>query len=217
MDQKWLEDLNLFTTIALSDVALFEVREHQFPLLYLFSETDDNRSSSLSMATRLYQNRIADCIAMADNSQNPGYSGFREWLNDLYIGMIPKLPKQADVVPIDVPGNLNTFSESQAMMRYTQEHGIRTVGAVAPSFHMPRAFLSAISVSVRECPDIKIYALPGWIPDWWHENVAHSQGTTRGTRAALVASERERIRRYQQKGDLISFDQAFDYLAKRDQ
>jgi len=224
--ERWLEEMNLFTIVALSDSAMYQnrMREHQFPLIYLFSETDDNRSSCLSIATGLYRNGVTDRIAMAANSKNPGYSGFEEWLRALYVDLIPDLRrlKRIDVVPIVVSGNLNTFSEARAMLRYAQEHGMGTVGVVAPAFHMPRAFLSTISVSIRECPDIKVYALSGWVPDWWHKEVLHSQGTLKATRVHLIRTERERIARYQREGhyydggDLVSFQQAFEYLRLRD-
>ena len=127
------------------------------------------------------------------------------------------------VLPILVPGNLNTMSEAQAMVRHAREHGMRTIGVVAPAFHMPRTFLSAISVAVREYPDAKVYALPGATPDWWHDAVMHSQGQLRNTRAELFrSSERGRIAKYQQEGDyypggdLVSFQCAFEYLRARD-
>lgn len=216
MGQQWEEDFQLFTAIALSDTIL----DHSPDLLYLFSETDDNRESVLGAARALYRIGYGNNTAIPDNDTNPGYSGFAEWYEALYKQHIPRI---VSVFPISVPGNLNTMSEAQAMIRYAHEHGMRTILVVAPAFHMPRAFLSAISVAVRECPGIKVYALPGSTPDWFHEMVAHSQGKVRNTRAELFrGSERERIVKYQHEGDyypggdLVPFSSAFEYLQARD-
>ena len=215
MDKKWYEDLQLFTALALSDTTL----DRSPDLLYLFSETDDNRESVLEVARSLYRIRYGDNTAIPDNATNPGYSGFAEWFRVWYKRFGPSV---YTVFPITVPGSLNTMSEAQAMVRYAGEQGMRTITVVAPAFHMPRAFLSAISVVVRECLDIKVYALPGRTPDWWHKEVNHSQGTTSGTRVELIAGERKRIARYQKEGDyypggdLISFHLAFEYLRTRD-
>ena len=218
LDQQWYEDLQLFTAIALSDT-MCDCPD----LLYLFSETDDNRASVMEVARELYRraSRVhGNNTAIPDNFTNPGYSGYAEWYKALHKHFVPVF---VSVFPIKVPGNLNTMSEAQAMVRYAGEHGMMIVGIVAPAFHMPRAFLSAISVAVRECLDIKVYALPGATPDWWYDPVVHSQGQLRNTRAELFrGGERERIAKYQQEGDyylggdLVSFQLAFEYLRARD-
>ena len=218
MDQQWEQDLQLFTAIALSDMMF----DRPSDLLYLFSETDDNRASVLEVVPDIYRREgvWGNNIAIPDNNTNPGYSGFMEWYNALRQENIPRI---VSVFPISVPGNLNTMSEAQAMIRYAHEHSMGIVTVVAPAFHMPRVFLSAISVVVRECPDVSVYALPGCTHDWWHDRVLHSQGKVRDTRAELFrGAERTRIAKYQHEGDyysggdLVLFQEAFEYLQDRD-
>ncbi len=219
MDQQWEEDLNLFTALARSDTVLVSPSD----LLYLFSETNDNRASVLEAARDIYRRGgvWGNNTAIPDNDTNPGYSGFAEWYKALYEHYT--VPRIVSVFPITVPGNLNTLSEAKAMIRYAHENAMKTIIVVAPAFHMPRAFLSAISVVVRECPDVSVYALAGSTPDWWFDSVGHSQGKVRNTRAELFrGAERERIAKYQhegdyyQGGDLVSFPLAFEYLQVRD-
>ena len=207
--EKWWADLQIFTALALrdSDPGL------GFNMAYLFSETDDNRFSVFLGVRNLLWVGLTQNVAIPDNYTNPGYSGFAEWYRAL---RLEGIPDTAGIFPLTVSGNLNTFSEAQALVRYARDHMFTNVCIVAPPFHMPRAFMSAISVAVREYPELKIYSKPGYVSDWWHEVVKHSQGIVSGTRAELIVSEQERIARYQEKGDLLSFVEIFRYLANRD-
>lgn len=211
--ERWLEELHLFTTVAMYDVTPC----HKVEMVYVFSETDDNRPSVVSAVHDMHADGIKR-IGVPDNLKNPGYSGFLQWGTALMKTGIGA----SDLFAIEVPGNLNTFSEAQAMVRYAFSHAIASVSVVAPPFHQSRAFLSAISVAVREYPELKIYSRPGVAMDWWCEGISHSQGVLKGTRAEFVSSERERIAKYQKDGnyypggDLVSFQQAFRYLCLRD-
>ena len=155
--EKWWADLQIFTEVALCDVGV----NRRFNVVYLFSETDDNRSSVFrKVRNLLWAGRTQD-VAIPDNSANPGYSGFWEW--DKILQMEDGIPNGVSISPVTVLGNLNTFSEAQAFVRYARDHMFIDVCIVAPPFHMPRAFMSAISVAVREYPELAIYNKSGYV------------------------------------------------------
>jgi hypothetical protein len=78
-----------------------------------------------------------------------------------------------------------------------------------------RAFITTVSVVLREFPELRVYnrvgaALP------WDETAVHSQGVLQCTRSELIHSELARIERYRNKGDLVSEREVLAYLQWRD-
>jgi hypothetical protein len=100
-------------------------------------------------------------------------------------------------------------------MRHTKHKNYRSIIVIAAPFHQERAFMTAVSVAIREYSDLCLYSYPGRALAW-DEQVVHSQGTVRATRSELILSEQERINTYQKKGDLVSYSQVLSYLKKRD-
>jgi len=75
--------------------------------------------------------------------------------------------------------------------------------------------MTAVTVSIRAYPELLIYSYPGAAMPW-QEEVVHSQGTLKARRRELIQNEMERIEKYQDKGDLASFEQVLNYLNRRD-
>lgn len=208
--QRWLEDLHTLNTIVLCDT--------EFPggsprsMTYLFGQTTDNQESVFCTATELRKMGTICRVGVSRGDMGHGYPGFDAWHSVLQLLGF----SDADIVPIDVVGGLNTLTEAQALVRYLRAEGINHVCITAAPFHQTRAFVTMVSVAVREYPTLYIYNKPGQAGDW-NTKVRHSQGTTIGTRAELIGEERKRIARYQREGDLLllSFDKVFQYLALR--
>ena len=75
--------------------------------------------------------------------------------------------------------------------------------------------MTMVSVTLRDCPALKLYSVPGRAQSW-DEVVTHSQGTLTGTRAQLIAQEQQRIRTYTAQGDLAPRATVLEYLRSRD-
>ena len=75
--------------------------------------------------------------------------------------------------------------------------------------------MTAVTVALREYPELLIYSYPG-IAMSWQEEVIHSQGTLKAKRRDLIKEELERIEKYQGKGDLTTPEQVLGYLNKRE-
>ena len=110
---------------------------------------------------------------------------------------------------------LNTLIESEALIRFAKQHGYRSLFVVAPPFHQLRALMTAVTVALREYPELLIYSYPS-VAMPWQEEVVHSQGTLKAKRRDLIQEELERIEKYQGKGDLALFEQVLNYLNKRE-
>jgi hypothetical protein len=118
-------------------------------------------------------------------------------------------------VPAGKISSINTLIESEALVRYCKQERYGSVYVVSLPFHQLRAFMTLVTVALREYPQLSIYSHPGAaLP--WIETVAHSQGTLQAPRRQLIQEELTRISAYQKKGDLARFEDVLDYLNRRD-
>jgi hypothetical protein len=183
--------------------------------LFLFGQTEDNQAAAFEAAQLLLRNKYTDkvlCLGTAPMSGYPGYAAWKEELRKLGIGEGQLLP--VPPVPADTQ-LLHTFIEAQSAIRYAREQEYKTLVVTAAAFQQPRAFMTAVTLALREYPQLYLYSWPGK-PLPWQEEVTHSQGEVQGTRAELIAGEMDRIKSYYAKGDLASVDEVLDYLNRRD-
>lgn len=202
--------LQQLTTIVLTDAL---PPESHMPA-YLYTQTSDNQGSVFVPAIRLSLSGGVSQLLILDDADgtNKGYPGSYPWITHFVSCGVRR--EKINMVPCFEP--LNTFSESLALMKYAQHHHLSKLCIIAPPFHLPRAFISAVSAAYDVgVPTLKIYCQVGaTLP--WAETVAHSQGTLRGTRRQLIATELQRIHTYEAKGDLVSITRALQYLEWRD-
>ncbi len=176
---------------------------------YLFGQTIDNQESSFAAATR----SEAIDLLLLDTEPRSGYPGFQAWRGELLksgfnANRIQPVPMPDDLV-------LNSRTESIALMEYCRAEEIRTLEIIAPPFHQPRAFMTAVTIALEENLDLAIHSRPGKA-FCWSAVATHSQGELEATRAGLIHTELERIEIYQAKGDLASNEAVLDYLNRRD-
>ncbi len=119
----------------------------------------------------------------------------------------------ARIISYDV--RLNTRSESQALIRGAKVSGWKHIYITAPPFHQLRAFITAVSVALKEYPGLAIYNRVGKTMDWGEE-IRHSQGESVGTRIGHIQKELKRIDYYHERGHLAPLDEVLKYLEKRD-
>ena len=103
-----------------------------------------------------------------------------------------------------------------AWLRAAQPPNARLV-VVSTAFHLPRAFLSALTAAdALSGRPISVYAHAG-PPLPWARHAVHSQGELTGTRQELLVAEMRRIRTYIAKGDLLPPGTGLARIAARDQ
>ncbi len=180
---------------------------------YLFAQTRDNQPAVFDSAAQLLAQALTTKILLIETGAKSGYPGFEIWREQLLALNIEETHIQG--VTIGPTPTLNTLIESQALVRFAQKRGWTTLYVVAAPFQQVRAFMTTVTVALREYPDLQIYSYAGTALPWLAE-VVHSQGTTRATRTKLITGELERIGKYQNKGDLASFEDVLGYLNKRD-
>jgi hypothetical protein len=180
---------------------------------YLFGQTEPNQSSVFAAARALLRDSLAARIWIPDGAPRSGYLGAAACRRALVACGVPA--EVIEEVPMEPAQMLHTLIESQNVVRCAHRRGCRRLVATSAPFHQERAFLTAVTVALREYPALKIYSYPGE-PRPWDEVVTHSQGKLTGTRAALLVEERKRIEQYTAQGDLAPRREILAYLRARD-
>ena len=180
---------------------------------YLYAQTPDNQASVLFKGRELLTQGIAPRLMFAQTGERSGYLGYNVWEQQLLAWGIPKSSLEGVEVSYDVI--LHTLSESEAMITKARQQNYQTLLVVAPPFHLPRAFMTAITAALRIYPEIRLYSQPGEALPWLGEAV-HSQGNQKALRKDLIEGEEKRIAKYQKRDDLASFADVLQYLNNRD-
>jgi len=182
--------------------------------VYLFSETVDNEASVLAKGVQLLQGGRVSGLAIVKDiaGANRGYPGAESWHDQLITRGVPS----EKISFIRCENLLHTYVEAQALVMHAQRYHWRKVVIVAPPFHQLRAFMAVVSaMKLLRFDDLRVYNQVGSKLSW-DEDVFHSQGKLQATRRELVVTELRRIYLYHEKGDLVSIDEALEYLAWRD-
>ena len=180
---------------------------------YLYCQTKSNQQSIFQAAHFLLNNALTHRILIFNTKAKSGYPGFTEWKQQLH--QLGLSEEQIEGVLNKETSMLNTLIESEAIIRFARQHSYHSLFVVAPPFQQLRAFMTAVTVALREYPELLIYSYPG-VAMSWQEEVIHSQGTLKAKRRDLIQEELERIEKYQSKGDLASSEQVLSYLNKRE-
>ena len=180
---------------------------------YLYCQTRDNQQSVFQAAQFLLSHSCTSKLLILGTDAESGYPGFEEWKRQLLeLGISTE---QIERVKKEGSSALNTLVESEALIRLAKQEKYGSIFVVAPPFQQLRAFMTAVTVSTRVYPELLIYSYTGTAMPW-KEEVVHSQGTLKAKRLELIQKEMERIEKYQNKGDLASFEQVLNYLNRRD-
>jgi len=193
--------------------ALCDTTPRTVDAAYLFAQTPDNQASVLFKGRQLLEKNITPKIMFAETGERSGYLGYDAWKQQLLAWNVAETNIEGVAVGYDVI--LHTLSEAEAMMQQVKRKGYQTVLVVAPPFHQPRAFMTAITAALRLYPEVKLYSQPGETLPWLGEAV-HSQGNEKALRKDLIQGEAERIAKYQAQGDLAQFEEVLEYLNNRD-
>ncbi len=179
---------------------------------YLFAQTEPNQESVFRAGRWLLDREYAAKLLISDCGPKSGYVGAAACRQAMIESGIPS--QAIEEVPMEPTEILHTLIESQKLVRFAKARGYERVVVVSAPFHQERAFMTVVSVVLREYPSLKVYSYPGE-PQPWDEVVTHSQGKLRGTRAEMVAQEHKRIETYTAQGDLAPRAEILEYLRAR--
>ena len=160
--------------------------------LYPVAETRDNQALALARCSELYEKDST--IAITDGDEEHGYCGF-SFSKDY---LMRRGVDTHDIVRItseEIAEHFNTLTEVEAVIRHAKAAQWRILFVVGAVFHHLRAYITFVSVALREYPNILLISAPGYSGDW-DERVLHSQGVVSGTRMELLMGELDRLADY---------------------
>lgn len=179
--------------------------------VYIVSETLDNQQSGVETALALYKSGRARKIIICGEPARQGYCGV-----EAVRAMLHDVPP-SDVVEVLVGEIFHTTSEVRAATVCCADHKMKNVALAAPSFHLPRAFVSGVTGVLADLEEHSINIWPAkGTGQVWKEEADHSQGKIRGTRIKLLQGEIDRLYKYCESGDLVSWAEVQRYMQERD-
>lgn len=180
--------------------------------IYLFTQTEGNQASVFGAADRAITTHLTDKVLIVNGNDKHGFPGYEKWFRALQGrpsgGYVESIPSQ-------FPDQINTLTESIDFLNYMERQGLSSAYVTAPPFHLLRAFMTAVSVAINK--NVPYKTILGFWGEHlsWSEEVYHSQGKLKATRADLIAPELERIKAYTAKGDLLPASKIMDYVEQR--
>lgn len=112
------------------------------------------------------------------------------------------------------PTKNNTIEESKGFLQASKEYRWTSAVVIANQHQLLREILGLIALMDRKSEHMDIYSAAPANPDW-QRKVRGAQGEHHAPRKDHVLLEIQRIKTYQEKGDLASFERYFDYLKSR--
>ncbi len=180
--------------------------------IYVFIETEDNWASSFRAASDLIKKDAATEVFSVYHDKLKGSPGYGKWKDKLerFVGVA-----RVKYITIDNPGEVNTLTESIALIKFAHETKRDSLYLIAPPFHLLRVYMTAASVAIKRGSDISLFAYPG-VPQNFNQVVTHSQGEAKGTRAQIFEKEElPRIKKYSNQNDILPIRSIMDYMEKR--
>lgn len=119
--------------------------------------------------------------------------------------------------PNPMPGErgFNTKTEAEAFLKKMNEMGLHTAAALTHPHQIVRAMLGIVKSINDTGSETDVWCMSPQSTDW-NKKVRGSQGLELKPRIDHVQDEIDRIIKYQNKGDIASFEELNMYLTKRD-
>jgi hypothetical protein len=180
--------------------------------IYLNCQTKSSQDVVFQTAKFLLDKPYTSKALILHTGEKSGYPGFEKWYKQMQETGIHQ--EQIEGVECRETASINTLIESEALVRFALRRKYSSITIVAPPFQQLRAFITAVTVTLKKYPQLRIYSYPA-IAMPWQEEVTHSQGTLKAIPSKLIHAELERIDTYQKKGDLSMFEPVLAYLNQR--
>ncbi len=215
-DEKWSQDLDKVTDLLWKDRP-----KESVDVLYFFGRSffDAHKGGLYKIAVELYKQKIVKKIII------PGTEGER--LDEatprvahpgktLMKNRLVKMGIDEDDVVFSEPG-YHTKAEGDAFLRYSVEHNLHRALVLTNPHQITRAMLGLIKTIDDNSLPVDVYAVtPNPSKFDWQRRVKGSQGMERKKAFEHIQDEIDRIKLYQNKGDLATFDEALSYMVRRD-
>jgi len=195
---------------------LIEIPLSKVDIVYVFGQSIQNQPSSLNRAVVLWKKGIAPLVGIPELKPVQDCAGFAACRSTLLKQGVPK----KSIIGVKMALNdfpPSTDAEASGLVKLAKKIGWEKIIITSPPIHQFRAFISTISAVNRDgLPDLKVFNCVGFPLEWCKQTV-HSQGIETGLmKDLLISGELVKILKYRSRGDLVSAEEALEYLNRRD-
>lgn len=106
---------------------------------------------------------------------------------------------------------IQTKIESEIILNWFLKNNVKKLVVVSPIFHILRASMTVISSVIDRNFNLKVIPLSSKVKDWEVKYITH-QGKNENNIWNLTHDEINRIKTYQEKGDIKENQEIFNYL-----
>ena len=218
-----LNKLNLEEFVKAITFVLSDNPKKQVDTLLFFSRSYGDSSEIVNLAVNLVKEGKANSIMLAEQDGEKLNGKIRGEANpgkELYIKSFVERGIDRDniiVCPVLDPKvvGLHTSLEGQILIHEAKRRKLKTGIVVAYPHQLLRIALGLLKSLENEKFDFKFWnAFPKQVD--WSEKTTGSQGMLLMDRSDHIDEETKRIIAYQEKGDLTTFQEFFDYIKNRD-
>ena len=110
----------------------------------------------------------------------------------------------------------HTREEADAFLKIARERRWKRVAVLTQPHHLPRVFLGMLKAMEELKYSMQVYGVAPKSCDW-NKVVRGSQGAEELPRVQHLEQEFDKIQDYQEKGDLATLDEMFEYLEQREE
>lgn len=207
---KFAENIYLSTIMLLSDRL-----SARADALFFYSRSHGDDENLFELVSDLYKKKIVENVLVTDsdgrrvdgNVPGEAWPGKEDWMRRLSEIGINKMQLSGEAY--------HTKSETNAFLTTMKENNWKSAVIVAQPHQILRAMLTVVKSMSENNNWIRVYTMSPKSTSWSVE-VFGSQGKKKMPRKYHINEEFDRIIRYQQSGDLASFDELFSYLSKRE-
>ena len=217
MDKPWCSsDLALFQFLAVTYRDMLP--EPPLPAIYTFGQAPQNTQQAIVEATAAW------CAVEVTKVLFCGGEDCRD-----SFGRVLYSPKKYEellleegIPSIQLYGILredpsHTHTEARQLALHCKKMKYRDVYVTGSVPHQMRAFAESIWATVNYYPELRVWSRPPHCGDNWHERIILSQSQEDPKpRIETLADELEKMKKYYQKGDLLSVEEMLAYLEWRD-
>lgn len=155
-------------------------------------------------AAALFHQKFANRIVVSGGVDNKKNGSFR---SEQMIHALTQMKVPVKNIIIENV-SINTHEQAKEILRLSLAHRWKKIILVASHYHQPRAFLTFLKTFSASTKSPHIINAPAAHLSWFKK-------IPWGTRSELFKNELAKIRSYQKKGDVASFEEGIAYFSKR--
>lgn len=202
---------------AVTCMALSDWPKEKVDAIFFHGRGEDDFDGLFELAEKIWRESYARIVINGfDGSQEAkNRGGYLAPDSKFYLVRLIELGVFSGDIVITKPC-FNTNEENDAFVKLAKEKGWKSAVMIGQPHQVSREFLGAIQSMKKFNYAMRMYSAYPKSVFWFKEVFANISIDKKKQRFDFISEEFERIFRYQEKGDLCTFEEFFEYMRNRD-